>query len=384
MSAARLSPWLTVLPDAIPALLRKRDHWAVWRGEWNRAKNKYDKHICQVGGFFQASPTDPAHWTSFEHAFAAYETGRYHGLAFALTLDDGIVGFDVDHARHPLNGAIPGFIRDLIAGLDTYTEISPSNTGLRAFAFGKLPDGKGRVKDKLGHYREIKLEIYAAHFFNVTGHRLARSPATIKSRQRAINAIMEEYFPKPVAVPAPMQANTQALSIDDSAVIEIACRACNGAAFSALYYDGDTSKHGCDPSSADLALLSYIAFYSGNTEQNERLFTASALGQRDKWTTRLDYRSEASPRPSRTGPISTNLATASILRSGRGSWARVEAGCHGTAKRVDGPVGLSRSTGRLCQSARTTNRSRSCGDFNASSDGVRQHGREWTVFSDWV
>lgn len=293
MSAPR-SPWLPVIPDTVPALLRKRDHWVCWRGEWNASKNKFDK-LMRTVGYRQASPTDPRDWSSFENAFTAYKSSRFqfHGVAYALTIDDGIVGLDIDHARNRINGSMPKFIRELIATLDTYTEVSPSGTGLRLFAFGKLPDGKGHVKGKLGRDHDIKLEIYStARFLNVTGHRLARSPTTINSRQRAIDAVMAEFFPKPEpVVPRPVIA--QVLSIDDNAVIEIASAASNGAAFRALYFDGDLSKHGFDHSSADLALLSYLTFYSGNTEQVERLFSASALGQREKWTSRPDYRARS-------------------------------------------------------------------------------------------
>lgn len=292
MSAARPSQWLAVIPDNIPALLRKRDHWVCWRAEWNPAKQQWDKHLCQPGGFYQASPTDPTNWTTFDRAFAEYKIGRHHGIAYALTLADGIVGIDIDHARNRGNGALPKFIRELIANLDSYTGISPSGTGIRAFVLGKLPEGRGRKVGKLGRDHDIKIEIYPAHFFNITGQRLKQSPTTIKRRQRAINAIMAEYLPKPVAV-APVEATTQILSIDDNAVINIARAASNGAAFSALYYDGDTSKYGGDHSSADLALLSYLAFYSGNAEQVERLFSASALGQREKWTSRPDYRARS-------------------------------------------------------------------------------------------
>jgi replicative DNA helicase len=53
-------------------------------------------------------------------------------------------------------------------------------------------------------------------------------------------------------------------------------------------YNGDISKHGNDDSRADLALCSYIAFYTQDPAQIDRIFRSSGL-YRDKWE-REDYR----------------------------------------------------------------------------------------------
>jgi hypothetical protein len=65
----------------------------------------------------------------------------------------------------------------------------------------------------------------------------------------------------------------------------------NGSRFSALYDLGDTSAHGGDESSSDLALMNDLAFWTGcDPGRMERLFSHSALGQRGKWRDRHDYR----------------------------------------------------------------------------------------------
>jgi hypothetical protein len=70
------------------------------------------------------------------------------------------------------------------------------------------------------------------------------------------------------------------------------CRAAeNAAKFSDLFDAGDVHRHhGGDDSAADLALLGILAFYTQDEAQLERLFSASALGDRDKWRRRADYR----------------------------------------------------------------------------------------------
>jgi hypothetical protein len=77
----------------------------------------------------------------------------------------------------------------------------------------------------------------------------------------------------------------------DEEVLE-KCRAAeNAAKFSDLFDAGDVHRHhGGDDSAADLALLGMLTFWSQDEAQLERLFSDSALGQREKWRRRADYR----------------------------------------------------------------------------------------------
>src|SRR5215204_5115404 len=77
----------------------------------------------------------------------------------------------------------------------------------------------------------------------------------------------------------------------DEAVIEKCRGAENAAKFSDLFDHGDAhAHHGGDDSAADLALLNLLSFWTQDGVQLERLFSESALGQRDKWRRRDDYR----------------------------------------------------------------------------------------------
>jgi hypothetical protein len=77
----------------------------------------------------------------------------------------------------------------------------------------------------------------------------------------------------------------------DEMVIEKCRGAGNAAKFVDLYDRGDVHAHnGGDDSGADLALLGILKFYTQDVVQLERLFSASALGRREKWRNRTDYR----------------------------------------------------------------------------------------------
>jgi DNA-binding transcriptional ArsR family regulator len=83
----------------------------------------------------------------------------------------------------------------------------------------------------------------------------------------------------------------------DEAVLERCRGAANALKFEALYDGGDTQTyHGGDDSSADLALMNMLAFYTQDEVQLERLFSASELGKRGKWRDRSDYRSRTTTR----------------------------------------------------------------------------------------
>ena len=77
----------------------------------------------------------------------------------------------------------------------------------------------------------------------------------------------------------------------DEMVIEKCRAAKNAAKFVDLFDHGDVhAHHGGDASVADLALLGIMAFWTQDEAQLERLFSSSALGRREKWRHRDDYR----------------------------------------------------------------------------------------------
>src|SRR5829696_7805979 len=87
-------------------------------------------------------------------------------------------------------------------------------------------------------------------------------------------------------------AEASALSGPTDEMVVQKCRAADNAAkFADLFDRGDVhAHHGGDASVADLALLGIMAFYTQDEAQLERLFSSSALGRREKWRQRDDYR----------------------------------------------------------------------------------------------
>ena len=94
------------------------------------------------------------------------------GVGLVLTADDGLTGADLDGVRDPKTGKLNDWVEEIVALGETYTEISPSGTGLRIFWKGKI--------DRAIKNDEQSVEIYGnGRYLTITGNRLESSPDEI-------------------------------------------------------------------------------------------------------------------------------------------------------------------------------------------------------------
>ena len=259
--------------DNIPAELKTRPRWLLWRLE--QRAGKPTKTPYQVSGAL-AKVNNPTTWTDFDTAQAAYLTGGFSGIGIVLTGDDDLVGVDLDKCLNPDTGELEPEAARIVADLPTYCEVSPSGRGLRLFGLGTLPQG-GRRK---GH-----VELYdTGRYLTVTGNRF-NGHAALAEITPELAVVHFRIFGKPAASLAPVDskpAPADPPNLDDAVLLDKACHAKNGAEFAALWA-GDLSAHGGDHSAADLALCNLLAFWTGGDAQRiDRLFRQSGL-MRDKW-----------------------------------------------------------------------------------------------------
>jgi primase-polymerase (primpol)-like protein len=149
---------LRVRAQNIPQTLRVKDRWVLWQYQYR--EGKWTKVPQQPNGR-NASTTDANTWSPLVRVLQIYRAGGYDGIGFVVTEEDEIVGVDLDHCRDPKSGAMEPWAHDIIDRLDSYTELSPSGTGIRIFVtahFRSSSNRKGGV------------EIYAkGRYFTVTG-----------------------------------------------------------------------------------------------------------------------------------------------------------------------------------------------------------------------
>ena len=156
--------YLKPIAENIPAELKTIPHWVLWRASWKEKEQKWSKVPYSVHTIHCAKSNDPKSWADFDKVYGRYLNNGFDGIGFVLSADDGFSGVDLDKCRDPETGKIELWARSIIERLDSYTEVSPSGTGIRIFVKAKLPPGR-RKKGTIEMYE-------SGRYLTVTGHRL--------------------------------------------------------------------------------------------------------------------------------------------------------------------------------------------------------------------
>lgn len=266
---------LKVNSENIPDYLKEKRQWVNWK--WmQRDKDKWTKPPYNPKTGEAAKVNDPETWSDFESVLNAYQNGSYDGIGIVLKKDMGIIGFDFDHCIE--NNEVSPDVRAYIDQLCTYTEKSPSGTGIRAFAFGTFPE-VGREGRKAGPY-----EVYAAgRYLTITGAVISASEK-IEHREKEISAVYRAMFPEQQKKTRPEpRADNYRPPADQQALLEKAFQSKCGSEIQALY-SGNWEAAGCpSQSEGDQKLCFHFAFwYDRDPAAIDQMFRSSGL-YRDKW-----------------------------------------------------------------------------------------------------
>lgn len=171
----------------IPQSLRDRPQWLVWRFEKNPdpRKTKPLKVPYYAAGKRrhgdQGTPGDRRQLVKFDVALAACGLGKFEGVGFAFLPDDGLIGIDLDKVIDKDTGEISELAIEIIKRCGSYTEYSPSKTGVHIILAG---DTKVLYADGQRHSfksNKIGVEVYCgALFFTFTGERYSGTPAEVR------------------------------------------------------------------------------------------------------------------------------------------------------------------------------------------------------------
>ena len=187
MTAPLKPTLLSVHSENIPKSLTDIPQWVVWRLEWVPPKNgkagRWTKKPYQVQAvdleendnpkakpaklepLVLASSIDPATWTEFGKALEFSQVdNRVDGIGFVFTEESGIVGVDLDKCIAK-DGTIAEWALEVVRRFNSYSELSPSGTGLHIYTRGQIPI-TGKKKGPVEIYRQ-------GRFFTVTGRLLS-------------------------------------------------------------------------------------------------------------------------------------------------------------------------------------------------------------------
>jgi len=172
----------------IPDRLKVVDQWICWQAvERDGKETKVPIKPYHTSGTSKASTTDTSTWRDLEAALTFHRSDRVEtdGIGFVFVPGEPIVGIDLDSCRTPESGHLTEWAKDIVDRVDSYTEISPSKTGLHILVEGELPPGRNRRGD---------VEMYdEARFFTVTTDHLDGTPTNITHRRDALLEVHYEY-----------------------------------------------------------------------------------------------------------------------------------------------------------------------------------------------
>jgi hypothetical protein len=165
---------IDVNPNNIPQSLKAMDRWLVWK--WEHRNGSWDKPPKQTNGR-AASTANPETWTSFNEAFMAHAVGDFDGIG--IVLPEGMVGIDLDDCIH--GETLTNQAKMVLGMLPTYAEQSPSGTGVKLIAAGKLNPNL----DSISHKKGVELYDGATtnRYFTITGQRVGESKEITGQRE---------------------------------------------------------------------------------------------------------------------------------------------------------------------------------------------------------
>ena len=259
--------------QGIPLELQSIRRWVGWRLE-GKHKRPFDANG------YPADVTNPRQWSSFRTIARALELFKYDGVGLALADEDDLIALDLDKVYDEATGKVYPWASGLVSGVWSYTEHSPSHTGLRIFA--RCPGVHGKVVRQAPE-GPGKVELFMSGFFvTVTGKPYKDVTRDIFDRSSLICAMTQRWAqPKPETPTTPPPV-TSSPTEDDAQLVRRMLASREGQRIGRLW-DGDTTQFP-DRHTADWRLVKDLLFWTGgDAARVDRLFRQSGLYRPEKW-----------------------------------------------------------------------------------------------------
>lgn len=261
--------------DNIPQEMRAFKNWICFKLEPRGKDGKLSKVPYNPLTGHMAKSNAPNTWVTFNDAINFMD--RFDGIGFQFT-NSPFVGVDIDHCIE--NGKMTAQAMEIVKTLNSYTEYSPSGTGLHIICKGNLPEGGNRK----GPY-----EMYSnGRYFTVTGKTLQGYTA-INESTGELKQVHSKYIgqaKKPAQnnhneKKAQLQGNSLTVDMMTQDIIKAINKSKQADKFNQLM-QGNISGYPSQ-SEAEQAFCNILAFFTGKEiAKMDEIFRQSAL-YRPKW-----------------------------------------------------------------------------------------------------
>ena len=243
-----------------PDELKTVNQFVCWVGSDKIPRNPHTGNNAQSN--------NPETWGSFTEAVDACVKYKFDGVGFMFA--NGYFGVDLDHCLDHID-----FCDEFVETLQSYAEISKSNSGIHIICKGVLPNGNRRKNN---------VEMYSSgRYFICTGNVYNKKYKTVIDCTESIKILHSKYLGGDA--PKIDRKNVIPITLSDQEIIDKA-RSCKSGLLFNILYGGNWQGVYSSQSEADLALCNQLAFWTQkNAEQMDRIFRNSAL-MREKWDKR--------------------------------------------------------------------------------------------------
>lgn len=271
--------------EKIPLELKQLSHWVGWKYMQHPGEDHKRKVPINAMDGQPAKSNDPTTWCDFDTACRGKERFGLDGIGFMFS-GDGIFGIDIDHCYDPETQELDPAAAEIIETVQSYTELSPSGTGIHILCKGALPEGRKR---------RGAVEMYSTlRYFTVTGNQFGLEYPFSDCTERV--AVMHRKYlgeeenaagAQKAALPMPTGRGTNAdMSVD--AILRRMFDSKHGQKLQDLY-NGSWERYGIgdgSQSSADQAFCNTLAFWCRcDAALMDAIFRRSGL-YRQKWDKR--------------------------------------------------------------------------------------------------
>jgi len=171
---------MTLNINNIPIEMTKLKQWVFWKNV-KLANNEKPSKIPYKSTAETAKTNDPNTWLSFDQV-KCWQQIEMSGIGFVLTKNDPFTIIDLDKCIQ--DHKTTDFGKSVVRFFNSYTEISPSRTGLHIIVTGNIPKA----------IKKVEIEIYSdLRYMAMTGEMYLNKP--IAESQLKLNRVFKKYNP---------------------------------------------------------------------------------------------------------------------------------------------------------------------------------------------